>query len=175
MAHFLLPPRSLVRPQRNCCQQSQEDSETLCSAEGGVEKGHQARQSPTPTPGLQAAVMSSHLMGEPITPAKTLSQLLLPTSLLRRLSKAQPWTLGSHPVSGPQHPSSCTACHRLLSVHSDSSPQRLASQQTHLLHPVQSYSQASFPGSHSSPLPFSLSSKHSPGAARGGMQGLTDG
>lgn len=40
----------------------------------------------TPTPGLQAAVMSSLLMGESITPAKILPQLLLPTSLLRRLS-----------------------------------------------------------------------------------------
>lgn len=46
VTHFLLPPGSLARPQRNCRQQSQEDSETLCSVEGGVEKGHQALQSP---------------------------------------------------------------------------------------------------------------------------------
>ena len=86
VAHFLLPPRSLARHQRNCCQQSQEDSQTLCSGRCSWEGSPDPAVSLTPNLGLQAAVTSSLLMGESTTPAEMLPQLLLPTTLLRRLS-----------------------------------------------------------------------------------------
>lgn len=86
MVHFLLPPRSLARCQRNCCQQSQEGLETLCSGRCSWEGSPDPADSLTPIPGLQAAVTPSLLMSESTTPAKTLPQLLLPTTLLRRLS-----------------------------------------------------------------------------------------